>query len=129
MRRVTRSVADKSSFCGAGNEMPCRSSDRRCGADPPRNESGRLDCCPSSSADESCRDVSAGSGTLILANLLNSDFGMSQMLISHTRSQHLSAEATLRTPRSGELGLVWQNTTIGSVGQISSIFLTGVLFV
>jgi hypothetical protein len=127
-RSVTRSVADKSSFCGAGNEMPCKSSDRRRGVNPPRNESGRTGG-HLSSAEESSRDVSAGNGFFIASYLFDSEFGMSQMLISRTRSWHSSAAMMLSIPRSGELGLLWHETTIGSAGQISSIFLAGVLFV
>jgi hypothetical protein len=39
--RIMRSVADKRSFpnAGNGNGMPVNCSDRRRGADPPRNES------------------------------------------------------------------------------------------
>src|SRR5260221_4777138 len=129
-RSVTRSVEYKSSFRSAGNEMPCRSSDRRLGANPPRKESGSTEH-PSLSSDseESCKDVSAVNATFNAVDLFNSEFGTPQRLISRTRRGHWSAAMTFRTPRGRSLGLVWYETTIGNSGQISSISLTGVLFV
>jgi hypothetical protein len=127
-RSVIRSVVDKSSFWGTGNGMPYKSSDRKRGANPPRNDSGRTGGHLSSD-DESCMDFSSGNGTLKAPNFFNSEFGTPQRRISHTRSRHFSAAMILRTPRSGKPGLLWQNTMIGKAGQTLSMVLVGVLFV
>ena len=118
---MARSWVDRSSFGNAGNGMPDKSSDLRRGADAPKNESGRSS--PFSSFDQSRRDVSAGKGFFIVANLFNSEFGIPSMCILHTRSCCLSATIMFAIPR-GRLPTAKTYMKIGRAGQMSSIFVT-----
>jgi len=62
---VTRPGADKSSFGIDGNGMLLNLSVRRRGADPPKNESGKIGA--TSPYTETCRSVSSGNGFRIAA--------------------------------------------------------------
>ena len=125
--QATRSVADKSSFpnAGNGNGMPLKSSDRRRGADPPRNESGMTGAL--SSFETSVRSVNSWNRFFIAADF-KSESGTPKMLILHTRSCRLSAAMILVTPDRRE-SVMQASMTIGKAGQTSSIFFTGLLFV
>src|SRR5712691_9805531 len=94
--RVTRSRVDKSSFPIAGNGMPHKLSDRRRGADPPKNEPGTIGGSPSDDASPS--SMSAGKGSLVVvATSFNNEFGTPTIKILHTRSCRLRTEMTLVT--------------------------------
>ena len=62
--RKSRSLVDKSSFGNAGNGMRIKLSDRRRGADPPKNESGRFGT--DSFDEERYRCVSARNDSCII---------------------------------------------------------------
>jgi len=113
-------VADKSNFGNAGNGMPCKLRYRRRGVDPPRNESeitGNI-----SSNDSIAQYSNAGNGPCITVS--NAELETHQKLIRDTRSLSLSASMILSPP-----GLPLEIMTIGNSGQISSMFLTGLVYV
>ena len=62
---VTRPLADKRSLVIDGNGMLLNESSRRCGADPPKNESGRTDATLGFAQTSRC--VSSGNGFCIAA--------------------------------------------------------------
>ena len=64
--RKTRSLVDKSRFGSAGNGMRIKVSDRRRGADPPKNESGRFGTVTDSFDEERYRCVSARNDSCII---------------------------------------------------------------
>ena len=128
-RKVTRFVADKSSFVNVGGEnaMPVRCSTRRSGADPSRNKSGMPD--PFLPLERSTRWVNFGNRFFIAPDC-NNESGTSSMVILHTRSRRLSAAMIFGIPNhTGRVVAVEALTTMGIAGQISSIFVTGLLFV
>src|SRR5579863_5191892 len=96
-QRLTRWGADKSSFGNAGNAMFPNQSLRRCGTDPPKNESeitGAISPC-----DQSIKSLSAGNGTCIPAASLphtglEEKLGTSTNSILDTRSLSFNASTT-----------------------------------
>jgi hypothetical protein len=125
---MTRSLADESSFGIAGNEMPLIRSLFRRGADPPKNESGRTSTV-SSLLQLKWRAVSSGNGSFIAAaNRSELDIVVFQNLMRRTRSGCLSAATTLSASSSSQ-GSPPRSMMMGNAGQMSSIFLTGVLYV
>ena len=93
--RVTRSRVDKSSFLIAGNRMSHKLSDCRVGADPPKNESGKVGTSSRYDNDKaSSSSISAGKGSLIVASSSNNEVGAPSIKILHTRSCRLSTEMT-----------------------------------
>jgi hypothetical protein len=63
-QRRTRWVADKRRFGNPGNGTAHRTTDRRRGADPPKNERGRTGTYDES-INDSHRNASSGNGTSI----------------------------------------------------------------
>ena len=71
MESWVRLVVDERRFPTDGYGMPSKASDRNCGADPPKNEAGRIGTsCPK---EMSSRLVSAGNGSSIAANSFNKE--------------------------------------------------------
>src|SRR5438270_729635 len=101
--------------------MRSNESSVRHGADPPKNESGRIGA--SSSYFRSIRSLKTGNGILISANLFKSEAEIPSISILHTRSCCLSAEMMSELPdRCDDRFLAY--TTMGKVGQRSSLFFT-----
>jgi len=100
-QRVTRSLVDKSSLGNARNGMPHNKTSRRRGADPPKNELGRVGGFSSSGAR--WRYFNSGNGFFIAANFFNRGFGIFRRVISYTRSCCSSAAMTFVTPRSRDV--------------------------
>ena len=122
-QRVTRSVADESSFGNSGNKMWLNSSECKRGEDPPKNElgsgTGVVPC-----DTESFRSVSAGNGSSIASMIfLNCESGIHQKRILHTRSRWLSL-ATIFFSSLARNDPCLMLTTIGNAGnadQTSSV--------
>jgi len=127
-RRWTRSLAIKCSSRIAGNGMKLHSSDRRRGADPPKNDSGTIS--PLLSYRKSVRDVSSGKGYFIIAmKRSNSDIGTAPREIRQIRSGCSSAAMMLSAPSISDFMSPLLCTMTDKAGQICSIFLTGVFAV
>ena len=122
--RLTR---DKSSPLTAGNAMMLlKYIDRRLGADPPRKELGRTRA--DSSIDRRAIDVSSANGSAIVAVKRPSrEFGTLHREMRHTRSRCSSAALTLSAPGSRDVVSARSDMTMGKVGQMCSIRLTGLL--
>jgi len=118
-RRVPRFRIDKSSLLTSGKGIPEKPSERRRGADPPRNDSGRVGTFPPSEYNSKC--VSFGNGFSTAAIFFIREFGMPRMSILRTRQCCSSALMMLSIPL-GRFPLAIKSMTIGNAGQMSSIF-------
>ena len=115
--RQTRSFADKRNFGSAGNGMVVRLRDRKRGADPPKNPSGRG--AGRRKEDASSRCIRAGSGSRIAeANLCSCQLDDRRRSISRTRLRR-STIAESKLLLSGMGGKILFLTMIGKGGQIS----------
>jgi hypothetical protein len=124
-RRERRWLADKAKEGNVGNGTPTKVNNRSCGADPPKNESGRTIAVPS--LNERRRYVRAGSGSSITAeNLSNTEHVNPSKVISEMRSWYLSAAIMFSTPFSFSACQGKQVMAMGTGGQISSL-VVGVL--
>lgn len=120
-------MADRAKEGNVGNEMPTKVNDRRPGADPPMNESGRT-TAPLPSRDARRRYVRAGSGSCITAaSLSNAESFSPSKVISDTRSWHLSAAMMFLMPPSVCACQGKQVMAIGKDGHIPSEVVVGVL--
>lgn len=129
MSSRTRWLVDESSFGNAGNTISTKCSDRRRGADPPNNESGRTSF---GSPNRRISKVSRAGNGFCIAATNRSDSGVSERHkeISHTRPLSSRAATMLSDSASSHVTQQLSDTTMGKkVGQISSISLTGRLSV
>jgi hypothetical protein len=94
-------VADKSSFDNPENSIPSKLSDRRRGADPPKNESGTTGTVLS--LDSKFKHVSSGNGTRIAANTFSHwELEVCLNITSRTRSLRFNAATMLSMPDGGQ---------------------------